>query len=302
MFRGTAVHNTLQVDGANQAEVATPFSWKRLTQSTVEQWIQGEGFDLLVSSHDGYQRLAQPVTHRRWVLSLKNGVYLVRDVVEGQGRHRLDISWHLTQNLQLVEENVFRVKGGSHGLALFHAQAPDLAGSGWTEEVRKESWSPVYGKKTPMTVLNLSINTEVPAEYACLLVTLEEVHGKPGAFVRIACRLPDSLNAYRYHSPDGEYSFYFGRWGKPWRQDPLASDAEFVCWRRKRGSADERLILCNGSYVAIDRGSELRFKRKVSWVEAVFGKGEMKVFSSDPEAVEEKSTASDRQAPLPRNL
>ena len=33
LFRGTAMHNTVQVDGANQAEPATPFSWRRLTQS-----------------------------------------------------------------------------------------------------------------------------------------------------------------------------------------------------------------------------------------------------------------------------
>ena len=72
--------------------------------------MQGKHFDLLVASHDGYQRLVQPVTHRRWVLSLKNGIYLVRDLVEGQGRHQLNIAWHLGQEMQLVEENVYRVK------------------------------------------------------------------------------------------------------------------------------------------------------------------------------------------------
>jgi hypothetical protein len=303
LFRGTAVHNTLQVDGANQAEIATPFAWKRLTQSRVEQWIQGEGFDLLVASHDGYQRLPEPATHRRWVLSLKNGVYLVRDLVEGKGKHRLDISWHLSNDLQLVEENVFRVKSGSHGLAILPAQASGLGEPAWMQEVRKECWSPVYGKKAPMTVLNLSINTVLPAEYACLLVTLEEVHGKAGAFARMSCQQPDSpLDAYRYESPKGKYLFYFGRRGERWRQDPLSSDAEFVCWRRTPGSAHERLIFGNGSYVAIDRGPELWFKRKVSWAEAVFGEGEIKMFSSDPEAVEEKPTASDRRVPIPRNL
>jgi hypothetical protein len=110
LFRGTPMHNTLRVDGENQAEAATPFSWKRLTQSKAEQWTQGESFDLVVASHDGYQRLVPPVVHRRWVLSLKNGVYLVRDVVEGQGKHQLDIAWHLEQDLEFTRENAFRVK------------------------------------------------------------------------------------------------------------------------------------------------------------------------------------------------
>ncbi len=71
LFRGTAMHNTLRVDGANQAETATPFSWKRLTQSKVERWIQGQNFDLLVASHDGYQRGEPPVIHRRWVVVIE---------------------------------------------------------------------------------------------------------------------------------------------------------------------------------------------------------------------------------------
>src|SRR5579863_159894 len=100
IFRGTAMHNTLRVDSLDQAETASAFSWQRPTQSKVERWIQGKGFDLLAASHDGYQRLSAPVIHRRWVLSLRNGMYLVRDRVEGAGRHQLDISWHLAQEMQ----------------------------------------------------------------------------------------------------------------------------------------------------------------------------------------------------------
>ena len=65
LFRGTAMHNTLRVDGADQAETATAFSWRSLTESKAERWIQGQDFDLLVASHDGYQRLEPPATHRR---------------------------------------------------------------------------------------------------------------------------------------------------------------------------------------------------------------------------------------------
>ena len=303
LFRGTAIHNTLLVDRLNQAETATPFSWQRLTQTKVEQWIRGEHFDLLIASHDGYQRLAEPVTHRRWVLSLRNGIYLIRDVIEGQGEHRLDISWHLSQNLQLVEENVYRVKGGSHGLALLPARQTGLAKPWWMPEVRKEFWSPAYGKKAPMTVLNLSITTRVPTEYAALLIALDEVHGNPGSFVRVGGHSSISpAGAYRYRSPSVDYSFYFGRSRDSWRQDQVSSDAEFVCWKGSPGAAGQQLILCNGSYVAIDGGPELRFKRKISRGEIAFGKGETKVFSSDPEAVEEKSAATKGQAPVPGKI
>jgi hypothetical protein len=282
LFRGTAMHNTLRVDGANQAETSGPFAWKRLTQTKVEQWIQGPGFDLLVASHDGYQRLALPVTHRRWVVSLKNGLYLVRDIVEGQGRHRLDISWHLGQDLQLVEQNVFRVKGASQGLALVPVQ-----GHGWAEEVRKEAWSPVYGQKAPMTVLNFSTMADVPAEFALLLTVLDEVHPGGRNFTQSSAREADStVRAYKYAGEGGEYSFFFAEPGKPWQQDLVSSDAELVCWSRTPGNPDHVLIQCNGSYTEIEGGPKLRCRKPVRWCELVVQGGQRSVKSSDPEEVE----------------
>jgi|SRR5579862_830730 len=285
-FRSTEMHNTLRVDGANQSETAMPFSWKRLTLAKADQWAQGKTFDLLVASHDGYRHLPSAVTHRRWVLSLRNGLYLIRDVVEGQGKHQLDVSWHLGQDLHFVHENVFRVKGASHGLALLPAQ-----GHGWAEEVRKESCSPAYGQKAPMTVLNFSTTATVPQEFATLLVTLEEAHRSPGSFVRMPRRKSDDpVSVYRYSSEDADCSFLFGEAGKPWQQGTVASDAGFVCWSQRPVN---RIIFCNGSYVAVEGGPELRFERQVSWAEIVQEPTGQRVFSSDPEAVQKDVVATD---------
>jgi hypothetical protein len=288
VFRGTAMHNTLRIDGVNQAEIAGPFSWRRLTHTKTEQWIQGPGFDLLVASHDGYQRLPQPVTHQRWVLSMKNGFYLVRDVVQGQGKHQLEVSWRLGQEMQLAEENIFRVKGASQGLALLPAQA-----QGWAEEVRKDAWSPVYGQKAPATVLKFGIVTPVPAEFAVLLVTLEEVHGSAGSFARLAKQGTDApVSAYRYLGEAGEYCFFFAEAGKPWRQDSVSSDAEFVCWSRTAASGDQHLIQCNGSYTEIKDQPGLRCGRAVSWCELRLEGSQKTVRSSDPDAVEQPADSS----------
>jgi hypothetical protein len=217
---------------------------------------------------------------------LQNGLYLVRDVVNGQGKHQLDISWHLGQDLQLVKENVFRVKGASHGLALLPAQ-----GHGWAEEVRKEYWSPAYGQKAPMTVLNFGITASVPQEFATLLVTLEEAHRSPGSFVRIAGQQADSaVSVYRYSSEETEFSFLFADTGKPWRHGSVSSDAAFVCWSQKPA---DLLILCNGSYAEIEGGSELRFRRPVSWGEVLQDQTGPTVFSSDAEAAQKEAVASD---------
>src|SRR5204863_7381453 len=69
-FRGTAAHNTLRVDGQDQAIPDQPFSWKAIPTVRVEKWVKGETFSLFVGSHDGYERLAAPVIHRRLAFHL----------------------------------------------------------------------------------------------------------------------------------------------------------------------------------------------------------------------------------------
>lgn len=290
-FRGTAMHNTLRVDGRNQSETAGPFSWGELTRSKVERWVQGKSFDLLVASHDGYQRLEPPVTHQRWVVSLKNGIYLVRDGVVGQGKHRIDIAWHLGQDLQLVEDGTYRIKGASQGLALLPAKA-----HGWAEEVCREFWSPAYGQKAPMTTLNFGADSELPVEFATMLVALEEAQPGTTSFARMSGVDPD-VTGYRYAVEGVEYSFVFGPGGKPWQKDSLASDALFVCWKRQVASQEDHLILCGGTYTRVDGGSELRCVRPVEWAELIMNPGGRSVFSSDLAALEEEPTELEQSNP-----
>ena len=283
LFRGTAMHNTVRVDGVDQAEPGTAFSWRQLTQSKTERWIQGKHFDLVEATHDGYLRLPQPVVHRRLVLSLRNGMYLVRDRAEGSGHHKLEVSWHLGHELHLVEEGLFRVRGASQGLALLPS-----AGHGWAQEVSKQSASSVYGLKVPMTVLTFSKMADLPDAFCVLLVTLEEALRSPGTFVQIGAKTAHSVGgAYRFAGEDQEFSFFFGEAGKPWREGSVSSDAEFVCWCRLQNGSVQRLILVNGSHAEVDGGPVLRFTRAVSWAEVTMAEDQQEVFSSEPAAVDE---------------
>ena len=288
LFRGTAMHNTLRVDRLDQAEPATAFSWRRFPQAKAEKWVQGRSFDLFVGSHDGYERLARPVTHRRWVVSLRNGFYLVRDGVEGQGQHQLEISWHLGRELQLVEEGVFRIKGASQGLALLPAE-----GHGWAVEADRRACSPAYGLKAPMTSVTFSKSTEVPVAFCCAIVTLQEAFGRPGTLAPIDRLQADSIvNAYRYFSEGEEYSFFFGVSGQAWRSGSVSSDAEFVCWQRSQADGGDRLILVNGKSAQVEGGPALRFTRAVSWGELSRKQNEREIVSSDPEAAEDEPALS----------
>jgi Heparinase II/III-like protein/Heparinase II/III N-terminus len=283
LFRSTAMHNTLRVDGASQSEPAGPFAWKQLAHAKAEQSITGETFDLFVGSHDGYSRLASPVEHRRWIFSLKSGLFLVRDLAQGVGKHRFDITWHLGPELRLRAEHLFSVKGTSSGLAVLCVDK-----HGWSEEVRKDVWSPVYGKKEPITVLNFGTVADLPAEFVTLLVPLEEIRGVPGKLTRMTEEATMPVKSYLYSTPSEECSFFFAETGRAWIHGKLASDAEFVCWQRKRDGAEQLLILCNGSYVEIDGNRVLGCKRKVTYCEMLSRDGGKEVHASEPEALLEE--------------
>jgi hypothetical protein len=285
-FRGTAMHNTVTIDGGGQAEPAGPFSWRHLGRSKTESWIQGHSFDYFVGSYAGHELFPDAVIHRRWIFSLRSGLYLVRDRVEGPGRHQLEISWHLSPEMQLVEHGVFRRRGASQGLALLPAD------HGWAVEVDRQSCSPVYGQKMPMTVLKFSQRAELPDTFCCAIVTLQEVAGSPGTLVQIEGQQPDSgIGAYKYSGQTEEYLFYFGVAGSEWRSGPVSSDAEFVCrWRSREKS--ERLILVNGARAEVDGGPALRFTRPVSFAELILSENQREIFASDLEALAEERVVS----------
>jgi len=279
LFRGTAMHNTLRVDGKDQREPAGPFSWEQHVRVRTEQWITGESFNLFLGSHDGYERLPAPAVHRRWIVALKSGIFLVRDLAEGKGEHRLDISWHLAAELQRQPKHVFQIKNLPQGLAVLSVQ-----GHGWAEEIHEDVCSPVYGQQRKTMVLNFGTEVSLPTEFVTLLIPLTEVDRAPGTFTSVGLSEGASpVRAYRYQPNGWDYRFFFGHKEQPWESGAVASDAEFLCLSHA-GTAQPDIILCNGSYVKIDGTRILSMKRPVARCELTQG-NVRQVFCSDAEAL-----------------
>jgi hypothetical protein len=178
-FRGTAAHNTLQVDGRDQAQPSGPFAWTGMPETTVDHWHTSEIFDFFAGHHNGYD----PVIHYRWVFGLKSKFWLVRDLVteprpSGSG-HRLAIHWHY-----LDERDPAILPPTGHT---------------WSQSVEPWDWSPVYGKREPAKVLRFSTETSLPAEFAVL------VPADPGTFTQTA------PGTFCYKEPQGsQHEFIFG--------------------------------------------------------------------------------------------
>jgi asparagine synthase (glutamine-hydrolysing) len=96
----TAVHNTVTVDGLDQMKMLTRFTWTEWSHGKVvrhnEKLWQGE--------HDGYQRLPDPVKHKRTVISLAEDRWLVVDHLTASQPHHYDLHWLLADSDYGVQE------------------------------------------------------------------------------------------------------------------------------------------------------------------------------------------------------
>ncbi|HEY6360386.1 MAG TPA: alginate lyase family protein [Vicinamibacterales bacterium] len=92
-FRSTAAHSTVVVDGQSQAEPAGPFGWRRQPRGRLREWHSTPEFDFLDAEHDGYLTLPDPVVHRRRVIFVKPGFWIVVDDLSGATRHQVDLTF-----------------------------------------------------------------------------------------------------------------------------------------------------------------------------------------------------------------
>ena len=92
-FRSSAAHSTVIVDGVSQSEPAARFGWKRQPRVHLREWHSTPEFDFLDAEHDGYLSLTDPVVHRRRVIFVKPGYWILIDDLAGTARHQVDLTF-----------------------------------------------------------------------------------------------------------------------------------------------------------------------------------------------------------------
>jgi Heparinase II/III-like protein/Heparinase II/III N-terminus len=103
LFRSTAWHSTVQIDGAEQNTIAEnlPFIIGNEARPRVLEWESTVAHDTLVAEHFGYQRLPQPVIHsRRIVFNKEQRYWSVSDRLTGTGEHEVAIRFHFAPGLE----------------------------------------------------------------------------------------------------------------------------------------------------------------------------------------------------------
>ncbi|KAA0023855.1 alginate lyase family protein [Antrihabitans cavernicola] len=176
--RSTRAHATLSVDGLDQSVMAGPFMWSRHARVRTRSVDLTRG--VIDAEHDGYIRLDEPVTHRRWTIAPPFGMSLVVvDMISGVGRHEVRTAWPLHPSLDVRADGLtHRVsRNGQSVVRIDHAanieavpyeiRGDQKSNLGWWSdrlESREESWLVGVGCVGHMPVVLATIIVTEPDE------------------------------------------------------------------------------------------------------------------------------------------
>ncbi|MGC2512947.1 MAG: alginate lyase family protein [Terriglobales bacterium] len=259
-FRGTGAHNTMRVDGVDQAVADEPFSWTHIPATQAESWIVGKSFTYFVGSHNGYARLADPVVHRRHVLKIADDLWLVRDVALGRTEHELEIRWHFAPDLEVqngaqnsgagrLEIRTAGAASCESGLSLI---VPEETTWQTATEVPRTLLSPAYGAFQPAPLVRCQARVLLPAEIATALVPRSRAirqEGEPEMEPRLLSMAQAAVQVYELKRHDESRGFFFALGDEAWSFGSLSSDARVLyCHIEKEKLA--HLIVIGGTQVA----------------------------------------------------
>jgi hypothetical protein len=146
-LRGSAAHNTVTVDGLDQADVLGTFKWVNPVRTELIDWSTSSQLDQAAAVHDGYQRLRRPVRHRREVLFVRPDYWVVVDRIEGRGPHRVTRHFHFPPQVEITQRDDATFDAVSRptldGLRFLFP--PERSGASAHVRISEGLWSRSYG-------------------------------------------------------------------------------------------------------------------------------------------------------------
>ena len=154
-FRGTAMHNTVSIDGQAQADPSGPFAWSHPPVTEIVEWNKSPW---RLHARCRYRGL----THDRKIFWADGAVWVLDDF-SGAGRHTLEQFWHSADPVERDADDVVRLPGDMR-LIIGSGAAIEI------EEGGAYGWrSPVFGKKLPCPVVRVRMEAELPWQMAAVI-------------------------------------------------------------------------------------------------------------------------------------
>ena len=104
LFRSTSYHSTVQIDDVEQNTIREgfPFVIGAEARARVSLWESTSEINRIVAEHSGYERLAEPIKHRRAITFNKSDRWwLIEDEITGRGTHKVAARFHFAAGLEI---------------------------------------------------------------------------------------------------------------------------------------------------------------------------------------------------------
>lgn len=161
-LRATAAHATVQIDQheINRIDPARLFSMSDDDGAELVGWTAGPDGATVTARHRGYERLAEPVTHRRTVTVTEDHV-AVTDELSGSGWHEVTVNVPLSPGV-VVDDADGWIRLTKNATALRW----DIdGGAAFAVSVAPALYSPAYGSWQPTATVVARARVHVPVEW-----------------------------------------------------------------------------------------------------------------------------------------
>jgi hypothetical protein len=177
LFRSTAYHSTVEVDGVEQntTDEQAPFIIGNEAKPRVIEWETGPVIESVMAEHNGYRRLSHPVTHmRRVVFNKRKRYWFVSDKLTGEGVHNLSFRFHLAPGLEtrVRPDGFVEVRDKMSGSRLLIVARELNAANARHAELEDRFSSCDYGAKQASKTACWSVTTELPFSLDFVMVPI----------------------------------------------------------------------------------------------------------------------------------
>lgn len=270
-FRSTEAHNTVTVDGQSQSIPAGPFSWSHIASAHLHEFIAGEGFDYFAGSHDGYERLADPVQHTRAVICAKQSeegqlraslpfYLIVSDGFTALSRHHYSISYHLAPGCSALASGnrviVTDPFGEKLNIIAFGKSMPRA-------RITKSFVSRAYGQCDAAMVAIFEASGEGPQQFTTFITPVLEDQS-----IRIEPRRMNGAAIHGFQISSGKVRdvMVMSDDASLIKCGPLTADG-LVAWARFENEAVRRAFLIGGQQLETTDGFAFRSTARINHCE-----------------------------------
>ena len=203
-FRSTVYHNTVVVDEEEQNDF-DPYDLFRLGMNAdvkVNEWKVTDEYDFLDVQHSGYERLTEPITHRRQIwFNKRDGYWVIKDMLlknlkfeeqdsQSNVEHRFELYFHFAPMKLAVDSEVplgVRSNVAGSNIMIFPVNS-----DGWQLSIEDGWISYSYGTTVEAPIVKYSKVASAPINFVTVIYPYEELQ-PPSGIKEIGSNFSDSF-------------------------------------------------------------------------------------------------------------